>query len=119
MDKFDLNKTRNHSVSKNKTIIYVDKEMFVKWILLQNSISTDSSNSNSTINNMDVMFVGPNSNHSTVNAAKTNGDALSSKSFSNNFSSCKTLQRKLELKVERAKRNYSQHSANAASKVRH
>lgn len=66
-------------------------------------------NSNdSTNNNMDVIFLGTNGN---VNRASMNiGNP-------NKYSSCKTFQRKLELKVERAKRNYIQHNQNEVTRV--
>lgn len=78
----------------------------------------DNDNTGSTNNNMDVMFVGPNNNHCGTNGIRLNNeDTFRSKQVTNNHSSCKTLQRKLELKVERAKKNYSQHSANTSNIV--
>lgn len=38
--------------------------------------------------------------------------------FSNKYTSCKTLQRKLELKVERAKKNYSKQNGSDVTTVR-
>lgn len=64
----------------------------------------------STNNNMDVIFLGPNGNN---NQKDVNREVAAPQSrFPNKYSSCKTLQRKLELKVERAKRNYSQQNRN-------
>lgn len=64
-----------------------------------------SSDNDSTNNNMEVIFVGQssgaNNNYIPMTAHTT---------VDNELNSCKTLQRKLELKVERAKRNFSQHS---------
>lgn len=69
--------------------------------MLQTSrLSTDS---DSTNNNMEVIFLGQNSNSSTYN---NNDNFVNDNSVDNGLSSCKTLQRKLELKVEKAKRNY-------------
>ncbi|XP_031635274.1 uncharacterized protein LOC116349644 [Contarinia nasturtii] len=67
-----------------------------------------------TNNNMDVIFLGQNSNNNCSTAtqgiaATTNRDTTTNNRFPNKYNnSCKTLQRKLELKVERAKKNYSQ-----------
>lgn len=64
----------------------------------------------STNNNMDVIFLGSNGNH---NQKDVKREATTPQNrFPNKYSSCKTLQRKLELKVERAKRNYSQQNRN-------
>lgn len=64
----------------------------------------------STNNNMDVIFLGSNGNN---NQKDVNREAIAPQSrFPSKYSSCKTLQRKLELKVERAKRNYSQQNRN-------
>lgn len=67
--------------------------------------SARSSDNDSTNNNMEVIFVGQssgaNNNYIPMNAHTT---------VDNELNSCKTLQRKLELKVERAKRNFSQRS---------
>lgn len=65
-----------------------------------------SSDNDSTNNNMEVIFVGQSSSSSNNNYIPTNAHTI----VDNEFNSCKTLQRKLELKVERAKRNFSQHS---------
>lgn len=69
-----------------------------------NANSTDSTN-----NNMEIIFLGPNGN---TNLKDVNRESTPQNRFPNKYSSCKTLQRKLELKVERAKRNYSQHNRN-------
>lgn len=58
---------------------------------------------NSTNNNMEVIFLGQQSYNNRPSTGMNRDVASSSK-----FNSCKTLQRKLELKVERAKKNYSQ-----------
>lgn len=58
---------------------------------------------------MDVIFLGSNGNN---NQKDVNREATTQNRFPNKYSSCKTLQRKLELKVERAKRNYSQQNRN-------
>lgn len=64
----------------------------------------------STNNNMDVIFLG---SHGINNQKSVTREATTPQSrFPNKYSSCKTLQRKLELKVERAKRNYSQQNRN-------
>lgn len=63
----------------------------------------------STNNNMDVIFLGSNGNN---NQKDVNREPTIQNRFPNKYSSCKTLQRKLELKVERAKRNYSQQNRN-------
>lgn len=71
--------------------------------------------SDSTNNNMDVIFLGPNGNN---NQRDVNREVITSQNrFPNKYSSCKTLQRKLELKVERAKRNYSQQNRNEVTTV--
>lgn len=69
------------------------------------------SDNDTTNNNMEVIFVGQssssNNNYVPINAHPT---------VDNEFNSCKMLQRKLELKVERAKRNFSQqHSGGGSS----
>lgn len=63
----------------------------------------------STNNNMDVIFLGRNGIN---NQKDVKREVTTQNQFSNKYSSCKTLQRKLELKVERAKRNYSQQNRN-------
>lgn len=73
--------------------------------------SNDSMN-----NNMEVIFLGPNGNQ---NQSSGNRDAITNSRYPNKYSSCKTLQRKLELKVERAKRNYSQQNGGEVAQVRH
>lgn len=63
-------------------------------------LSTDS---DSTNNNMEVIFLGQSTN-STYN---NNSGYTHDNSVDSGLSSCKTLQRKLELKVERARRSFS------------
>lgn len=59
---------------------------------------------------MDVIFLRSTGNNNQRDAIR---EVITSQNrFPNKFSSCKTLQRKLELKVERAKRNYSQQNRN-------
>lgn len=73
--------------------------------------SNDSMN-----NNMEVIFLGPNGNN---NQLSGNREATANCRYPpNKYSSCKTLQRKLELKVERAKRNYSQQRGGEVAQVR-
>lgn len=62
---------------------------------------------------MEVLFLGKNvkTNHSSVNSSDTYGP------FSNEYNSCKTLQRKLELKVERVKNSYYQQSGSDVNTV--
>lgn len=72
--------------------------------------SNDSAN-----NNMEVIFLGPNGNN---NQSSLNRDITTNNRYPNKYSSCKTLQRKLELKVERAKRNYSQQNGGEMIQVR-
>lgn len=65
-----------------------------------------SSDNDSTNNNMEVIFVGQSSSFNN-NYAPIKTHAV----VDNEFNSCKILQRKLELKVERAKRNFGQYRA--------
>lgn len=65
---------------------------------------------------MEVIFLGQNSNNN--HTSTVNRDAASGSRFPNKFSSCKTLQRKLELKVERAKKNYSQQNGTDVTNVK-
>lgn len=60
-------------------------------------------------NNMEVIFVGQSSTANNNNHIPKN--TYTHTSVDNEFNSCKILQRKLELKVERAKRNFSQQSS--------
>lgn len=71
-----------------------------------NGVDGTGTGNDSTNNNMEVIFLGQNSNNNQTSVS--NRDTASGSRFPNKFSSCKTLQRKLELKVERAKKNYSQ-----------
>lgn len=65
---------------------------------------------------MEVIFLGPNGNN---NQLCGNREATANSRYPpNKYSSCKTLQRKLELKVERAKRNYSQQNGGEVAQVR-
>lgn len=67
-------------------------------------------------NNMEVIFLGPNGNNPQLSRHR---EATADTQYPpNKYSSCKTLQRKLELKVERAKRNYSQ-TGGEVFQVRH
>lgn len=66
---------------------------------------------------MEVIFLGKNSNNNHTSSA-SNKDSASGSKFPNKFSSCKTLQRKLELKVERAKKNYSQQNGSDVINVK-
>lgn len=63
-------------------------------------LSTDS---DSTNNNMEVIFLG----QSTNSTHNNNSGYTHDNSVDSGLSSCRTLQRKLELKVERARRSYS------------
>lgn len=72
-------------------------KLFVNQIKREYS-DVNSASNDSTNNNMEVIFLGQNSTNN-LNNIENN--------IKNKFSSCKTLQRKLELKVERAKRNFS------------
>lgn len=53
---------------------------------------------------MEVIFLGQSSKSDYSNK---NSSSFHDNTVDSGFSSCKTLQRKLELKVEKAKRNYS------------
>lgn len=79
---------------------------------------TGAGNDSMNNNNMEVIFLGQHSNNNQTSTAG-NRDSASGSRISNKFSSCKTLQRKLELKVERAKKNYSQQNGSDAINVRH
>lgn len=90
------------------------------FLLLQNQNDVFE-NDVSPNNNYDVMFLGPKTTASQNdnqqqrnNGTKTNG---MDGPIPNHISSCKTLQRKLEMKVERAKRNYSQFNQKNANKT--
>lgn len=78
---------------------------------MSNGTAQSSDNNDSTNNNMEVIFVGQSSSGSNNNYVPINAHTI----VDNEFNSCKTLQRKLELKVERAKRNFSQHSSGGGS----
>lgn len=60
------------------------------------------------------MFMGPKTSLPT--ATHDNSQQYKTNNNSKQFSTCRTLQRKLELKVERAKRNYSQYNQKNANK---
>lgn len=73
-------------------------------------------NCNDITNNMEVIFLGQNSNSNQSSTVTSRDDATSSR-FSHKYTSCKTLQRKLELKVERAKKNYSKQNGSEVTQV--
>lgn len=72
--------------------------------------------SNDSTNNMEVVFLGHNPNNNQSSMVHRNG-ASSSDRFPNKYNSCKTLQRKLELKVQRAKKSYTQQNGINAADV--
>lgn len=77
-------------------------------------MNDETYSNDSTNNNMDVIFLGSNGND---NHTAISQNTMSNNKLPNKYSSCKTLQRKLELKVERAKRNYSQKNGSDTDKV--
>lgn len=100
--------------------------VFLKQIDLQSVNGDTCVDSLLLNNNMEVVFFGQNSNNNYSSVAVTtttepavaaNKDPISIR-FPNKFSSCKILQRKLELKVERAKKNYSHQNASDIMNVR-
>lgn len=83
---------------------------------MHNGNGNGNGNYNDITNNMEVIFLGQNSN-SNQSSAVTNRDDATSSRFSHKYTSCKTLQRKLELKVERAKKNYSKQNGSEVTQV--
>lgn len=68
--------------------------------------------------NVEVIFAGSKSHESSGPSSKNDNNQFAQHhQYSNQFNSCRTLQRKLELKVERAKKNFSQSSENEAFNV--
>lgn len=78
---------------------------------------TATGNDSMNNNNMEVIFLGQHHSNNNQTSTAGNRDAASGSRISNKFSSCKTLQRKLELKVERAKKNFSQQNGSDAINV--
>lgn len=83
-----------------------------KFVYFQLSNGNDCSQNEAANNNMEVIFLGQNDSDKTIKNAPT------SSRLPNKFSSCKTLQRKLELKVERAKKNFSQNGGTESIRVK-
>lgn len=141
MHNFELNASRSRHLSEIVSWIFlishnwnqvfavlIVQYLFWNYLCLRQSEDGDGSGggggsrggringNDSTNNNMDVIFLGSNGHN---NQKDVNREAVAPQNrFPNKYSSCKTLQRKLELKVERAKRNYSQQNRNEVITVR-
>lgn len=75
----------------------------------RNQLTNNDGESTAINKNVEVIFAG--------SSSKNDNNQFAQHQYSNQFNSCRTLQRKLELKVERAKKNFSQSSENEAFNV--
>lgn len=78
---------------------------------------TNNDGGSAVTNNIEVIFAGSKRHESGPSSSKNDNNMFAQHQYSNQFNSCRTLQRKLELKVERAKKNFSQNSENESFNV--